>query len=80
MPPKLYLDYNEIGQNIRAARKSKKLTQARVAKECGLSSEMIYYYEHGKKRPSLEAMLNICRICNITLDKLVKIHYEGESQ
>jgi transcriptional regulator with XRE-family HTH domain len=80
MTPKLYLDYNEIGQNIRTQRKERKWSQQQLANALGCSNQLVSFFETGVSHPSLETLLRICLRFDITLDKLVKIHYEGESQ
>ena len=80
MPPRLYLDYVEIGARIRAERKRKGWTQVKLAEQIGVSSMLISFYENGSKRPSLENLLRICQMFGIRLDKLVTIHYEGVTQ
>ena len=74
----IYLDYKEIGQRIRAERTKHKYSQELLASKIGLSPQSVSFYEMGEVKPSLEAMLNICRVLGITLDQLVTIHYKGE--
>jgi len=80
MPPRLYLDYAEIGANIRAERKRKGWSQKKLAEQIGVSSMLISFYENGSKRPSLENLLRICQMFGVRLDKLVTIYYEGVTQ
>ena len=78
MNARLYLDYKEIGQNIRKERRVRKWSQVNLAKRLGVSPQLISFFENGDSKPSLEILLRICLIFDIKLDKLVTIHYEGE--
>lgn len=78
MNARLYLDYKEIGQNIRKERRARKWSQVNLAKRLGVSPQLIGFIENGNSKPSLETLLKLCLVFNIKLDRLVKIHYEGE--
>ena len=77
MPPRLYLDYKEIGAHIRAERTKRGMSQKALGKELGCCYQQVSFYESGYTKPSLEVLLRICLIFGIKLDRLVTIHYEG---
>ena len=58
-----------VGQNIRALRKKKGLTQAQLGKLCGITGPMLSGYERGEtlpKKKALESMtIDAARLCGI---------------
>jgi len=65
------LDLPAIGRRIRLLRKSADLTQAEVAERCGMSISFIGHLERGSRVPSLETMLRIATLLNVSLDSLI---------
>ncbi len=65
------MDYQQIGQQIRAARLRRKMTQAQLAEAADLSVPYISHVERGKKRVSLDALLRISRALDVTVDQLL---------
>lgn len=49
------------------ARHRKYLTQANLAKLCGLSQPMIARFENGKGNPSLRSLLRVCHALELEL-------------
>lgn len=62
------MDMNSIGKNIRKYRISKKLRQADLAEQSGLSTNYIGMVERGEKTPSLESFINIVNALDISAD------------
>ncbi len=62
---------NEIGIRISRARKNKKLTQEKLAELLDVSVKHISAVERGKSSLSLEKLISICNILDVSLDYLV---------
>jgi transcriptional regulator with XRE-family HTH domain len=65
------VNYENIGKKIRAYRIQRHMTQAELAEKTGLSDVYISYIENGVKRVSLNALLKIVYVFDISLDSLV---------
>jgi transcriptional regulator with XRE-family HTH domain len=59
-----------IGENLRALRISKNLSQAEVAQKIGVSSETVMRIEKGDKKTSLSNILNYCSFLEVTLHEI----------
>ena len=64
-----YMKY--LAQKLKELRLEKGLTQAETAKELGLSRNAIGNYETGIREPSLEILVKICILFNVTSDYLL---------
>lgn len=60
-----------ISKNIILLRKSAKMTQADLAKKLSYSNKMVSKWENGDIIPSVEILISIAKIFNVTLDSLV---------
>ena len=58
--------------NMRELRKKHELTQTELAQKLHLSRTAISNYEKGKMQPSIETIIQISEIFNISIDKLLK--------
>ena len=76
--PRIALNYEEIGERIRNARKAKKMSMATLSEITGYGFRSISLYERGIIKPPMEFMLNCCIALDIKLDKLITIYYEGD--
>ena len=65
------VDFKTIGKRINANRTQQHMTQAELAEKTGLSNVYISYIETGKKGVSLDALLKIIDVFDISLDSLV---------
>ena len=59
-----------IGDKITALRKAKKMSQAGLAKEAGVSREIIGRYERNEVSPSIEVAKKIADALEVSLDYL----------
>ena len=64
-------DYALIGERIKFWRQKRGLTQEKLAEKVELTLGFISLIETGKKRASLETLLSLCSILNITLNDLL---------
>lgn len=73
----MMLNYMLIGQQIAMIRKTRQLTQAKLAELTDLSVSYISFIEHAKKKPSLQSLVLIAEVMDTTIDTLLGIgqHY-----
>lgn len=62
---------NNIGKNIKKARKSAGLTQEQLAYSCGISSTAVRHWEAGRHKPSREHLHIIARECDVTVEYIL---------
>ena len=60
-----------IGENIRAARKSKKLTIETLSELAGISESFLGTVERGESSISIETLTNLCKVLNVSADSLI---------
>lgn len=60
-----------IGERISRARKEVRLTQAQLAKQCGVATITIQQYELNKRQPRFEQLQRIADALNVSLFYLV---------
>ncbi len=61
----------DIGQRIKYLRNQNGFTQAQLAKKLNKSKSAICRYESGGKEPSLNTLIDISTLFNVSLDYLV---------
>lgn len=61
----------QIGKNIAALRKKQKMTQEELAEELNISIKHCSSVERGKSCLSLEKLISVCNIFDVSLDYLV---------
>ena len=59
-------------EKIRTLRKSKRMTQEQVADQIGVTKAMISAYETGIKCPSVEVLLKLSQLFNVTVDYIIR--------
>lgn len=62
-----------LGERLRELRTEKELSQAQVAKRMGVSPAIISSYENSVKQPSLENLVKIAYLYNVSTDYLLGI-------
>ena len=65
------MDYNKIGKFIMEERKSKKLTQAKLAENLFVSEKTVSKWENGKGIPDTNSLPKLCEILGISLNELL---------
>ena len=58
-------------KGLKEIRKSKRLTQLRVAMDLNISREALSYYETGKRNPDLEMLVAMSKYFNVSVDYLI---------
>jgi transcriptional regulator with XRE-family HTH domain len=61
---------DQLGENIKLARKRRKLTATQVAERANIDRTTLYYIEQGKPSVSLGAYFNVLRVLNLHEDFL----------
>ena len=69
---------DKIGETLRDARKSKRLTQTEVAKSVGVSRAYYADVERGRYNPSLKLMSKLAKLLSINLNFLKKNDGNGQ--
>ena len=59
-----------LGENIKLARKRRKLTTIQVAERAGISRNTLYLLEKGSASVSIGALFNVLRVLNLHEDLL----------
>lgn len=67
------LNYKEIGNEIQKIRKSRDITQEMLAEFTDLSTAHIGHIERGTRIPSLETIVRICRVLQISINTIIPI-------
>lgn len=65
------LDYIKIGKRITKYRHAQRLAQAQLAEEIFCSPSYISHIERGVKTPSLEILVKIADVLQVTIDQLL---------
>lgn len=66
-----HLNKKMLGIRIKQARISRDLTQLVLAEKLNISSNFLGDIERGLKKPSLDTLIHICNLLNVSLDNLV---------
>ena len=61
---------DQVGENIKLARKRRKLTTIQVAERANIDRTTLYYIEQGKPSVSIGAYFNVLRVLNLHKDFL----------
>lgn len=65
------IDYAAVGKRIAAIRKKQHMTQERLAEKTELSIVYISHIENSRSIPSLETLMKLCEVLNVTPDELL---------
>ena len=65
------INYSLIGNRIKAARKAKGLSQSELSELIDRSVGYMSYIETGRKKPSLETLIQIANALDVTIDELL---------
>ena len=68
--PKHQKIMEQVGENIKLARKRRKLTTTQVAERAGIDRTTLYYIEKGNARVSIGAYFNVLRVLGLQDDFL----------
>lgn len=62
--------FDQLGENIKLARKRRKLTTTQVAERANIDRTTLYYIEQGKSSVSMGSYFNVLRTLNLHEDFL----------
>lgn len=65
------MDIRLIGERIRATRKYRNIKAEDLAEQLGIATESLLHIENGARRTSLQTLLNIADILDVSLDYLM---------
>ncbi|NEW80483.1 MAG: helix-turn-helix transcriptional regulator [Gelidibacter sp.] len=68
--PKHQKIMEQIGENIKLARKRRKLTMVQVAERAGIDRTTLYQIENGNQKVSIGAYFNVMRVLGLQDDFL----------
>ena len=71
------IDYAAMGGRIRNARQAAGLSQSELAERCCLSISFLGHIERGTRKMSLETLVAICDILNLSADYLLQDELPG---
>lgn len=61
---------DQLGENIKLARKRRKLTTTQVSERAGINRTTLYHIEQGKPTVAMGAYFNVLRVLNLHEDFL----------
>ena len=61
----------KFGMNMKKLRKSKRISQAAIAKALEVSQRTISHYENGTCQPNLDGLCKIADILEVSIDELI---------
>ncbi len=62
----------EVARLLHRTRVNQNFSMTQLAKQCGLSQQMISYVERGMRKPTLDTLLRIAGVLEVDLWKLLK--------
>lgn len=65
------MDYIAFGRELRKMRQQRRLTQEKLAELVDLSVPYISHLERGTKKPSMEVLVRLAEILDVTVDRLL---------
>lgn len=68
--PKFQVVLDQMGENIKLARKRRKLTAVQVAERAGIARSTLYLVEKGDTRVAMGAYFNVLRVLGLQDDFL----------
>lgn len=71
------IDYTAMGGRIRGARQAAGLSQSELAERCALSVSFLGHIERGSRKMSLETLVSICEVLNLSADYLLQDELPG---
>ena len=67
------IDYRKLGKRLKQQRKEQGLTQEKLAEYVNLSVSHLSHIENGNEKTSLQTIVNLANILNISLDELLDL-------
>lgn len=67
----MYFDAHEFGKRVKALRTEKGLTQEKLAEMLNISFSQISRIESGRSTPSIDVMIELAELFQVSLDYLI---------
>lgn len=67
------IDYRKLGKRLKDKRKEQGLTQEKLAEYVNLSVSHLSLIENGNEKTSLQTIVNLANVLNISLDDLLDL-------
>lgn len=64
--------YREIGRRIVELRKSKSMSQEKLAADSGIDRSHIGFIEQGRRKPTLSTLQRITKVLDVKLEELFR--------
>lgn len=61
----------DFGELLKKLRESAKLTQEQLGDRLHMSKSMIYYYEHSRRYPSADVLVQLAEVFHVSVDYLL---------
>ena len=68
-----------IGENLKQARKLKKITQTQIAKSLYMTQQQYSRFENGKFELNYNQILELCTMLEISPNELFSVEVDGKS-
>jgi transcriptional regulator with XRE-family HTH domain len=62
----------DVARRLKAKRIRRKISMTKLAKESGLSQQMISYVERGMRSPTLDTLFRIAAVLDVDLWRIIK--------
>ena len=67
------IDYRKLGKRLKEQRKKQGVTQEKLAEYVNLSVSHLSHIENGNEKTSLQTIVNIANVLNVSLDDLLDL-------
>ena len=67
------IDYRKLGKRLKEERKKQGVTQEKLAEYVNLSVSHLSHIENGNEKTSLQTIVNIANVLNVSLDDLLDL-------
>ncbi len=68
-----------LGKNIKNLRKKQHLSQSELSEKLGLSQTTVAHYESGTRQPTIETLIKLSHLFQVTIDDLVGNYFRSEN-
>ncbi len=65
------VNYQDMGERIRQARRLKRMTQSELAQAIGMSTSFVGHVERGNRVASIDTLVSICNALEVAPGKLL---------
>ncbi len=72
------MDTITLGRHIKDARNRRDMTAEQLAEAADISPKSLWQIESGRRSPSLNLLIRLCRILNVSSDSLLEKELQGD--